>query len=143
VQCALELRFLGTLEEFERAYTQLRRALDALQLDAAARYNAELVFEEIVANVVRHGAPGSQESHLHVRVALDLGLEAIRLTFEDNGVPFNPRARPDPPPPTSLDHEGGFGLILVHHAASSIDYERTAEGRNRLTVTLPRAAGSN
>lgn len=142
MQRTLELRFLGTREEFEQAYTQLRHALDAVQLDAAARYNVELVFEEIVANVVSHGAPASHESDLHVRVTLELGLESIRLTFEDNGVPFDPRARPDPPPPQSLDHEGGFGLLLVRHAASSIDYQRTGAGCNRFTVTLPRAPGS-
>lgn len=142
MQCALELRFSGTRADFERAFGQLRGALDSVQLDAAPRYSVELVFEEIVANIVRHGAPDARKSELHVHVTLELGLELMRLTFEDDGVAFDPRARPDPPPPQSLDYRGGFGLLLVRHAASSLDYQRLADGRNRLTVVLPRTAVS-
>ena len=38
---------------------QLRGALDAeqIKLDVRARYQVELVFEEIVGNIVRYGAP--------------------------------------------------------------------------------------
>ncbi len=55
-------------------------------------------------------------------------------------MPFDPRRRPDPPPQKSLDEAriGGFGVMLVRRAASSLDYLRTPEDRNRLTVRLPR-----
>jgi serine/threonine-protein kinase RsbW len=114
-----------------------RSALDAVRLDAATRYNAELVFEEIVANIVGHGAPDKHT--LEVRFTLEACPDSLILTFDDNGVPFDPRGRPDPPPQKSLDEArvGGFGLMLVRHAASSLDYLRTADGRNRLTVRLP------
>jgi anti-sigma regulatory factor (Ser/Thr protein kinase) len=117
---------------------QARRALDAQRLDGAPRYNAELVFEEITANIIAHGAPDGHE--LEVCVTLEVAADWIVLTFEDNGVPFDPRRRPDPPPQKSLEEArvGGYGLLLVRRAARSIDYLRTAEGRNRLTVRLPR-----
>lgn len=117
-----------------------RHALDAVRLDGATRYNAELVFEEVVANVVGHGAPDGHA--LEVRFTLEVGPDSITLTFEDNGVPFDPRKRADPPPQKSLEEAriGGYGLMLVRHAVSSLDYLRTAEGHNRLTVRLPRRA---
>ena len=49
--------FPGTLAAFEAAFAQLRRALDEEPLDAEARFNVELVFEEIVANIVRYAMP--------------------------------------------------------------------------------------
>jgi anti-sigma regulatory factor (Ser/Thr protein kinase) len=137
VPAALEIRFPATLEGFEQAFAALRRALDLEQLDAGPRYNVELVFEEIVANIVRHGAGGGHRPD--VRVTLGLGTDTISLTFEDDGVPFDPCRRPNPPP-RSPDHTGGFGLMLVHRAASALSYQRTAECHNRLTATLPRAA---
>ena len=117
-----------------------RHALDAVRLDGATRYNAELVFEEVVANVVGHGAPDGHA--LEVRFTLEICADSIILTFDDNGVPFDPRGRADPPPQKSLDEAriGGYGLMLVRHAASSLDYLRTAEGNNRLIVRLPRRA---
>ncbi len=117
---------------------QIRRALDAQPLADAARYNAELVFEEITANIIAHGAPDGRV--LEVRVSLEESNDSIVLTFEDNGVPFDPRDRPDPPPQKSLDEArvGGYGLMLVRRAATAMNYVRTVEGRNRLIVQLPR-----
>jgi serine/threonine-protein kinase RsbW len=134
----VEIRFPATHAAFAQAFVRMLAALDAHRLDEAARYNAELAFEEIVANIVGHGAPDGHE--LDVCVTLEVRPDAIILTFDDNGVAFDPRGRPDPVPAKSLEEAkvGGFGLMLVRHAASSLDYLRTAEGRNRLTVRLPR-----
>jgi anti-sigma regulatory factor (Ser/Thr protein kinase) len=98
------------------------------------------VFEEIVANIVGHGAPDGHD--LQVRFTLEAWPDSITLIFDDNGVAFDPRRRADPAPAKSLAEArvGGFGLMLVRRAASSLDYGRTDEGHNRLTVTLPRLA---
>jgi len=135
----VEIRFPGTHEGFALGFARLLSALDAEPLEGAPRYNAELVFEEIVDNIVSHGAVGGRE--LDVRVTLESRPDSIVLTFEDNGVPFDPRGRTDPQPPKSLEEAkiGGFGLMLVRRAASSLDYERTATGRNQVTVNVQRA----
>jgi len=134
---AFAMRFSATPEGFERAFTALRGALDGQALGAAPRYNVELVFEEIVANILRHGA---RDGHrLDVLVTLELGADSISLTFDDDGVPFDPRT-PAHPSRRSRRGQGGFGLLLVQRVAGSLTYLRTPEGRNRLTVTLPRGA---
>jgi len=135
----VEIRFPGTHEGFAQGFARLLSALDAQRLDGAPRYNAELVFEEIVDNIVSHGAADGRE--LHVRVTLDTRPDSIILTFEDNGVPFDPRGRPDPEPQKSLEEAriGGFGLMLVRRAAVSFDYQRTAARENRVIVTVQRA----
>jgi len=132
----LELNFPGTLVGFEHAFTRLRDELDAANLSAGARYNAELVFEEIVANIVRHGSEPERATAVHV--ALEVGGESIVFTFLDDGVPFDPRERTDPIAPKSLEEAavGGLGLMLVRRAATGLEYCRTADHRNRLVVTL-------
>ncbi|MGN6451921.1 MAG: ATP-binding protein [Steroidobacteraceae bacterium] len=134
----IEVRFPGTHAGFARGFVQARRALDAQAIKGASRYHAELVFEEIIDNVISHGAPDGHQ--LEVCVSLEAAGDTLVLTFEDNGVPFDPRNRPDPPPQKSLDEAriGGYGLMLVRRAATSIDYLRTADGHNRLVVRLAR-----
>jgi serine/threonine-protein kinase RsbW len=134
----VEIRFRGSHEGFARGFVRLREALDAERLEGAPRYNAELVFEEIIANIVGHGARNGREAD--VCVTLETRPDSIVLIFSDDGVPFDPRGRPDPVIPKSLAEAkiGGFGLMLVRHAASSLDYVRTADDRNRLTVSVPR-----
>ena len=60
--------------------------------------------------------------------------------FDDDGQAFDPRKPPALQPTNSLAQAsvGGRGLMLVRAAARRIDYERTLDGHNRLTVTLPR-----
>jgi anti-sigma regulatory factor (Ser/Thr protein kinase) len=132
----LELNFPATFAGFEQAFTELRSSLDARALAAPVRYNIELVFEEIAANIVRYGAaPGSQVT---VRLRLEFADRRIVLSFEDDGVPFDPRDYTPAPPATSLQDAtlGGLGLKLVRHAADSLEYCRTSNGHNRLTVSL-------
>jgi len=133
-----EIRFPGSHEGFARGFERLRHALDREALNATTRYNAELVFEEIVANIVGHGARNGREPD--VRVTLEALPDSIVLIFDDDGVPFDPRGLPDPVKPKSLEEAkvGGFGLMLVRHTASSLEYLRTPEDRNQLTVRVPR-----
>lgn len=137
----LEIRFPATHEGFAQAFARLRGALDVQRLDGAARYNTELVFEEIVANIVSHGAADGRRVDVHL--TLEPRPDSMILTFEDDGVAFDPRGHPDPAPARSLEEArvGGFGLMLMRRAASALDYVRTLDGRNRLTVKLLRAAG--
>jgi len=132
------IRFPGTHDGFATAFDQLRDALDAGELCGTPRFNTELVFEEMVANIINHGVDGARE--LTVAVTLETRADTIVLTFEDDGIAFDPRDH-KPVPLRSLDEErnGGFGLVLVRHAARSVDYERTALGHNRVTITLARA----
>lgn len=130
------MRFPATHEAFGNAFLRLRAMLDTQQLNTTARYNTELVFEEIVANLVKHAAPADRE--LDVRVTLEARSDAILLIFEDDGMPFDPREYSGWVRSRShVEGEvGGFGLMLVHRVASALDYLRTPEGRNRLTVSI-------
>jgi serine/threonine-protein kinase RsbW len=73
---------------------------------------------------------------IDVRLVMDG--QAIVLTFDDDGRPFDPLAHPDPRPPETLSDApvGGLGLLLVRQQSTRLSYERTPEGKNRLTVTI-------
>jgi serine/threonine-protein kinase RsbW len=127
------LRFPSTLDGLEHAAGALRDLLHARHVDDGPRYNVELVFEEVVANIVRHGSPTSD-----VEVAIRFDDEEIVMTFEDDGVPFDPLERPDPVAPTSIDDArvGGLGLVLLKKL-TRMGYQRTPTNRNLLTLVIP------
>ena len=112
--------------------------LQSHKIDSETENRARLVFDEIVTNVIRHAYDDADTHVIHVRVRL--GARNLTLSFDDDGRPFDPRTAPALTPAASLAQAsvGGRGLMLVRAAASSIDYERTSEGRNSLTVTLSR-----
>jgi serine/threonine-protein kinase RsbW len=127
------LRFSATVAGHADAAASLRQLLDARQLEDGPRYNVELAFEEITANIIRHGSPTGE-----VNVQLEFTEDEIILSFEDDGVPFDPREQPTPPAATSLEKApiGGLGLVLVRKISTRMDYQRTAEERNHLTLAI-------
>lgn len=129
------------MDAFTRANEALVEVLEREGVSPRARFQTELVFEEIVTNVIRYGYD-DEETHL-VDVAVTVGPEDIVLVVSDDGRPFNPLDRPDPTLPASLADApiGGLGIMLVRKAAREMSYART-DGRNHLTVVIPRHQSS-
>lgn len=126
------LRFQPGPRQFEQAAIDVRAALDRAGVGGRARGHAELVFEEVVSNVMRHGAAHQIEAGVETRD------DSLLLSFEDDGPPFDPLQHPDPVLPKHVDEarEGGLGLFLVRKVAAAVRYERTTEATNRLVVTI-------
>jgi anti-sigma regulatory factor (Ser/Thr protein kinase) len=98
-------------------------------------YALELVLEEVLMNLAWHAWP---DGGIHsARVTLAQQPDAVVLTFEDDGIPFNPLEAATPPPAADLAHArvGGLGLALVRRFGRELAYERV-DGLNRLRVTL-------
>ncbi|MEQ1573770.1 MAG: ATP-binding protein [Vicinamibacterales bacterium] len=127
------LRFPPTLPGLEHAASALRELLNARHVDSSPRYNVELAFEEAVSNIVRHGSPIGD-----VEVVIRFDDDEIVMMLEDDGVPFDPRERPDPVMPTSIDDApvGGLGLVLLRKILTRMVYERTPQNRNLLTLAI-------
>jgi anti-sigma regulatory factor (Ser/Thr protein kinase) len=109
----------------------------------------EVVFEELISNVLRHGFdPGPGRSIL---VAVGRRPGEIQLTVEDDGRPFNPFDLAEPPPFESLEtaQVGGLGVPVVRRFSTRTAYDRApasnlwdayvshgARPANRVTVAI-------
>jgi anti-sigma regulatory factor (Ser/Thr protein kinase) len=149
VGAALELALENTLDALEACRPDLERFFRLNTLDPIVANRVDVIFEELASNTLRHGfTPGSKQS---LRVRLQASQDLVEMTFEDDGQPFNPIARTDPPTPNSLETAtlGGLGVPLVRKLAASIRYESLSalgdgssgggfRPANRIIVTLAR-----
>ena len=128
------VRLPATMSGLAAGGETLRAFLDSVELDPARRYQLELAFDEIAGNIVRHGQPVSS---VELVITID-DAEAV-MTFDDDGVAFDPRTRGGArlPAPGEPPQAGGLGLVLVRRYASRIDYGRTGQQHNRLTLAIP------
>jgi serine/threonine-protein kinase RsbW len=126
------LRFAPTPDGFGDAVTALRAILDARPLHARHRHDIQIVFDEVATNIVNHGRPSGP-----IDAVIRFAAETI-LTFEDDGVAFDPRDRPAPPPARRRSdlRIGGLGIVIVRELCTAVDYVRTPDARNRLTVRI-------
>lgn len=89
-----------------------------------------IIIEELIANLLEHGREPAER---RISFAIARQDSSVQISIEDDGPPFDPRsAEFDAPIP---DRGGGAGLRLVRAWAEVAGY-RTAEGRNRLDLTM-------
>ena len=132
----------NTLSAVEDGRSAIARFLGPLE--SMVQNRLEVLFEELVSNTVRHGFAGDSDQSIHVLV--ERAPDAIRLTFEDDGLPFDPTlvdvtTRTASSQPARL---GGLGIPLIVRLSSSLCYERLFPGkacegfrpRNRTTVSV-------
>ena len=95
----------------------------------------DLVIEEVVVNIVRHGCLGIENSIIDV--GIDTTADSIILEISDNGSAFNPLEQENPDVKAGLDqrHPGGLGIFLVKQIAKDIQYERK-DNKNFLRLYL-------
>jgi serine/threonine-protein kinase RsbW len=137
---AAEWRIGAGSAELERARASLDAVLADALVDARAVYACELVLEEWLTNVWRHGYR-QQPNDFGVVLRLRLDRQAVTLDFLDAGPAFDPCAMPQPVRPAGLAHAepGGLGLTMIRRAASHWEHERRGHV-NRLLVRIPRQA---
>ena len=106
----------------------------AAALSPSKMQTFELALEEIFMNIVMHGSqPGIAP---RVEVSLNLGIESVTMTVEDDGPQFDPLSLPPPDVTASLAERrvGGLGVFLVRKIMDTVSYERIA-GRNQLRMS--------
>lgn len=138
---------LDSIAEGHRAIAQF---FGRSTIDPSILARLDVVFEEVIANIVRHGfSPGEPHAIL---VEVTETPETIALSVEDDGRPFNPLSvAPRKTAAALADVEiGGLGIPLLRAYAQSLAYEEVPaarryapfengeSARNRLTLTIAR-----
>jgi anti-sigma regulatory factor (Ser/Thr protein kinase) len=108
------------------ARTQFVEFLRSIGTGDELVYKAELVFGELLGNVVRH-APGP------VEISFDLGSGAAILHVIDSGPEFPVN---QPHLPDDVLSELGRGLFIVQQLATDVRVERIPDRGNHTIVTL-------
>ena len=90
-----------------------------------------IVFDEIYANIVNY----SKATLASVFYSIENG--KLRISFTDNGIPYNPLEAAEPDTTLSAEEReiGGLGIFMVKKMTESMDYEYT-DGKNILTLVI-------
>jgi serine/threonine-protein kinase RsbW len=129
----------STLAGLRDGLNRLNEWLASSSLRQEIEDKANLIFEEIVTNIIRYAFDDRDEHPIEIEFRRDT--DTLTFEFVDDGRPFDPRNSQRRSEPETLDSAtiGGRGLFLVKNAAKGVNYERTNAGQNRLTIALARA----
>ena len=94
-----------------------------------------LALEEALVNIIKYAYA---DTHIHyIYICTASNGTTLTLTVVDDGQPFNPLEsnKADTDSPLEERPIGGLGILLMRRLADSMDYKRTREGCNVLTLT--------
>lgn len=138
----------NSIDAVEAGRLQLTGFYAPLNLGPRVQNRLEVIFEEIVANIIRYGFKGEVgkgDDDFCITVRATFHPDALDLIIEDNGIAFNPLTAPEPDPFDTLDNAriGGLGIPLVRRMAQSVEYALIAavppaRPHNRLTIHIAR-----
>lgn len=136
----LRLRVAAELAELAPAQRRVIEFLAPWGPDARTCFALDMVLEEMLGNIVRHGMPDEGEHGIDLEVHVEG--RAVIVTLVDDGRAFDPTTAPVTVAATSLEaaSTGGRGLVLTRAFARDMQYERVA-GCNRLRVSVPLNGG--
>lgn len=106
---------------------------DEHAIPAAVRRSGNVVFDELITNLIKYAFDNDVEHRIEVRI--DLNDQRLVITISDDGSPFNPFQTAPPDTTLSIDKRriGGLGVHVVRNMMDEVSYNRRA-GRNIVTL---------
>jgi anti-sigma regulatory factor (Ser/Thr protein kinase) len=132
----------NSISEIARVSGWLTGLLTDLGASDETAHAVHLCVIEAVTNIVSYAFP--PDSAHKIRITLDADAERIVVVLADDGVPFDPLARPAAKPATDLASAeiGGLGITLMRAFSSALRYDRDGM-TNRLEMAFPRSASGD
>jgi len=132
----LVARLANSPAAIQQSRTAVVKYLEPLGIFARTMNRVEVVLEELVSNLVRHGKDVTS-----LTVAAGYRGGVVELVVEDDGAAFDPFTAPEPDPFKTLAEAplGGLGIPLVRKLSASARYDRIGSGadaRNRVSVRI-------
>lgn len=127
------LTLTNRLAEIQRLNAAFTAFADEHAVPAAARRSGNIVFDELINNVISYAFDDQTEHTIDVRIELTPRRLVISIT--DDGRPFNPFQMDPPDTALSIDERGigGLGVHLVRKMMDEVSYNRRT-GRNVVTL---------
>lgn len=109
--------------------------LDEVGCSTSDRYKIEVAAEEVFTNISSY-AYNPEVGSASVRVEILNDPITVEISFIDNGVKYDPLARPDPNTSLSAKERkrGGLGIFMTKKFMDDVNYEYK-DGQNILTLT--------
>ena len=129
-----EITLPATLENIDTVMDFVTEQLEKMGCSMKIQMQFSIAVDELFANIA-HYAYGEKEGTATVRVeAIDNGARA-KVTFIDQGMPYDPLAKEDPDITLSADERpiGGLGIYMVKKSMDEMAY-RYENGSNILSI---------
>lgn len=123
----LDITIKNDLNEIARVTESFNAFAAEQDVPDSTRRQMNLVFDELLNNVISYAYQDDEEHE--IGVVVELSSDRLAVTITDDGIPFNPFQ--GSPPDTGLSIEerqiGGLGIHLVQNVMDEVSYKRRTD----------------
>jgi len=123
----LELTVKNQLVEIDRVNEEFNAFAQHCELPDSVRRKVNLVFDEMLNNIISYAFQDDMEHHIEIRV--EFNIDKLGITISDDGIPFNILKIDSPETNLPLEDReiGGLGIHLVRNVMDDYSYRREKE----------------
>lgn len=125
----------ATTESLGEVQSFVDQVLEEIGCSMKAQMQIDIAVEELFVNIAHYAYPeGNGDAAIEIEP--DTANSCVKITFEDQGIPYNPLAHEDPDVTLSAEERsvGGLGIFMVKKSMDDMSYEYK-DGKNLLTIT--------
>ena len=130
--------FLAKYTSLDEIRTCVGQAARNASLNDKAVYAVQLAVDEACTNIIDYAYSG--ESEQEIKIDCEISPDALTITIEDNGKPFDVDAvsTPDVNLPLAERQVGGLGIFLINNLMDAVQHLPMGELGNTLVLTKKR-----
>ena len=129
-----EFIFPPTIDDIDSVMSDFVSFLVRSGVPDVVAFELQTVFYETGTNIRCHGSLAEGDE---IRCCIDVQPRGVVLTFVDRGTPFDPTGHnttTDLKQASREHRRRGFGLTMITRLSTSMEYRRTDNGENQLTI---------
>lgn len=128
-----ELTLQATIGNMQSVIDWLDQQLEEMECPIKAKLQLDVAVDELFSNIANYAYADATGQATICLEKLDR--PAIRVTFVDRGIPYDPLKKEDPNTKLSAEDReiGGLGIYMVKKSMDEVTY-RYQNGQNILTI---------
>ncbi len=129
-----QLKVTANISELDQVLSFADTILEGMECPMKVQMQIDIAIEEIFVNIAHYAYPDG-EGEAVIEVETDENANSVKITFIDQGTPYDPLQNNDPDITLSADDRpiGGLGIFMVKKSMDEVSYEYK-DGKNQLTI---------
>ena len=113
----------------------INEELESIDCPMKAQMQIDIAIDELMSNIIYYAYEKPDEETVTVRFDVTEDPHAVRITFIDHGVPYDPLQKEDPDITLSLEDRkiGGLCIFMVKKTMDAVLYAYR-DAQNQLTI---------
>lgn len=121
----IEREFNAKVDELPNVISFVESELEKYGFSLKIILQFNLVVEELFVNIASYAYKENESGKCKIIIEYDKKKQEVKISFEDNGIKFNPLEKEDPDTNTEIQDMqiGGLGIYIVKESMDNFEYK--------------------